>query len=227
MDNLAPAPVKSILRGKVLDNKSTVKTGEIRLNGVIGQDWFSDGISAKQFSKQLVALGSIDALDLYITSEGGSVVDAKAMYAELIRHRARVNVYIDGLAASAATFLAMAGDTITIGEGDLFMIHNARTVARGDARALKAVTDQLLLVDEIIRDIYVARTGIKEPQIRAWMDAETWFSGKEAHKNGFTTALVPNKGPATNCVHDVPWITNAPIENRPRRAAVLNIFNGL
>lgn len=222
--NKSPSLSKSTLRATI--NKAAIKTGELRLNGVIGNDWFGDGITAKKFVKELSALGAVTTLNLYITSEGGSVTEARAMYSELNRHKAKINVIIDGIAASAATFLAMAGDTITIGEGDLFMIHNARMGVGGDYREHQKAADLLASIDDVIRGHYSSRTGISDKQLRNWMDEEKWFTGTEAKSHGFATALVSNKGPSTNCVRVVPWIENAPKDFRPRRAAALNLLSG-
>jgi ATP-dependent protease ClpP protease subunit len=111
------------------------------LYGVIGEiylyDWFGDGVTAKQFADDLKALGNVKTIDLRINSEGGSVFDGKAMYSLLNEHKAKIIVHIDGLAASAASFVAMAGDEIEIAEGGFVMIHNAYMVAMGDARELR------------------------------------------------------------------------------------------
>src|SRR6185369_10879333 len=110
---------------------------EIYLYGVIGGDWFGEGVTAKQFADDLKKLGNVKTIDLRINSEGGSVFDGKAMYSLLNEHPAKVVTHIDGLAASAASFLAMAGDEIEIAEGAFVMIHNAYTIAMGDARELR------------------------------------------------------------------------------------------
>ncbi len=92
-------------------------SAEIYLYGAIGGDWMGEGITAKQFADDLKALGPVKKIDLRINSEGGSVFDGKAMYSLLNAHSANITVHVDGLAASAASFIAMAGDTIEIAEG--------------------------------------------------------------------------------------------------------------
>lgn len=169
------------------------KRGEIVMYGTIGMTWFGDGITAKSFEKELKGLGAVDAIDLRINSEGGSVHDARAIYNLLVQHKARVDVHIDSLAASAASFIAMAGDTITIAESGFFMIHNARMFAGGTAEDFEAAAKFLRTVNRTIADTYVARTGNSADKIKKLMDAETWFTGQEALDEGFATAIVKNK----------------------------------
>lgn len=173
--------------------KKAEKRGEIVMYGTIGMDWFGDGITAKSFEKELKGLGDVTAIDLRINSEGGSVHDARAIYNLLVQHKARVDVHVDSLAASAASFIAMAGDSITIAESGFFMIHNARMFAGGTAEDFEAAAKFLRTVNRTIADTYVARTGNSADKIKKLMDAETWFTGQEALDEGFATAIVKNK----------------------------------
>lgn len=184
----------------VLNAKRTsLKKGRVEVYGAIGGGFWSDGISAKQFAKAVKDLGDVETIEVYINSEGGSVTEGRDMYNTLVQHKATVEVEIGGLAASAATFLAMAGDTIRINEGALFMIHNASLITWGDARAHEASAKLLHTVNDIIIDTYMARTGIARSRLVDWMNDETWFSGKEAVDHGFATDLIPNKtGDAEN-----------------------------
>jgi ATP-dependent Clp protease, protease subunit len=170
-------------------NKSATR-GEIWLYGVIGEDFFGAGVSAKQFAEDLKQLGNVATIDLHINSDGGVVTDARAMYNLLIQHKAKIITHIDGIAASAASFIAMAGDEIEIAEGGFVMIHNSRGVTIGDAedhRRMAIVLDQ---VNQTIVNTYMARTGQDENKIKKWMLDETWFTGKDAVKNGFADRIV-------------------------------------
>jgi ATP-dependent protease ClpP protease subunit len=178
------------------------KRGEIVIYGTIGMDWFGDGITAKSFAKELKGLGEVDAIDLRINSEGGAVHDARAIYNLLVQHKARVDVHVDSLAASAASFIAMAGDTIEIAESGFFMIHNARMVAAGTADDFDAAANFLRTVNRTIADTYTARTGNNADKIKKWMDAETWFTGQEALDAGFATSIVENKTAAAKITVD-------------------------
>jgi len=191
--------------------------GEIYLYGLIGRDFWGDGISAKQFADDLKALGNVSRIDLRINSDGGFVDDARAMYNLLRDHKATIAVHIDGIAASAASFIAMAGNTIEIAEGGFVMIHNARMGVVGEARDLRQAADILDMVNGTIRDTYVARTRQSAEQVTAWMDAETWFTGTEAVKHGFADKIVENLAAAA-AISDPSRFKNLPTALRPNRA---------
>lgn len=193
---------------------------EVYLYGVIGQDWFGEGVSAKQFADDLKKHKNVKTIDLRINSEGGDVFDGKAMYSLLVDHRATVNVFVDGLAASAASYIAMAGDNITISESAFFMIHNAWTVAFGGADDFRRTADLLETVNQTVLDVYVARTKRSEDEVRKWMDEETWFTGKESVENGFADAMTENLRVAAS-VRDPSKFKNVPSNLLPRRAAAL------
>lgn len=206
-------------------------TGEIIMYGPIGNSWFEQGITASQFQKDLKRLGDVKSIDLRINSMGGEVNDARAIYTLLNIHPADVAVHIDGLAASAASFIAMAGDTVEISEGAFVMIHNAATVAFGDAAALTRTAELLTSFSGEICKTYVDRTGNSEDQVQQWMDAETWFCGNEAVEAGFADSLVPNKS-AVACVGNPLWqkclaFKKMPRALRPNRAAALDIVRGI
>ncbi|MCK1693719.1 head maturation protease, ClpP-related [Bradyrhizobium sp. 144] len=194
-------PVSAKPSGYKVVNKGG-DSAEIYVYGVIGTDWFGDGVSAKQFADDLKALGKVKTIDLRINSEGGSVFDGKAMYSLLNEHPAKIVVHIDGLAASAASFLAMAGDEIEISEGGFIMIHNAYTIAMGDARELRRSAEMLDTVNNTIIDVYAARTKGDRKKITQMMDDETWMTGAEAVQNGFADRMVENLKVAA-CVSNV------------------------
>lgn len=196
--------------------------GEIYLYGPIGASFWGDGISANQFRQDLKALGPVKTIDLRINSEGGDVFDGKAMYSLLVDHKANVHVHIDGLAASAASFIAMAGDTIAIAEGGFVMIHNAWGMAIGDADEMRKTAQMLDTVNGTIIDLYAARTKQTPDQIKKWMAAETWMTGAEAVEHGFADEIVANlkaaaavRGPALDRFRHLPAAL------RPNRAAAL------
>ncbi len=216
-----PVPIKSeykiVARGRT--------SAEIMVYGVIGADMFEDGVSAKQFDKDLKSLGNVKNIDLRINSDGGVVTEARAMYNMIVKHSAHVTAHIEGIAASAASFLAMAADKITIGEGDLFMIHNARVSAFGKtAGELRKLAGTVETIDKTITDTYVARTGQSEAKVRAWMKAETFFSGTEAHELGFADELLLNRQAVTACA-DLTKYGNLPKSHRVNRSKVLDMIN--
>ncbi|MDR1875729.1 MAG: Clp protease ClpP [Synergistaceae bacterium] len=155
---------------------------EIMLFDDIGQWW---GKSAKDFVKEIKDLGDITKITLRINSGGGDVFEAQAMYSYLRTHRAHKTVRIDGLAASAASVLAMAGDKIIMPSNALMMIHNPSTVVWGEAEEMRKVAGFLDKVRDAISAVYRAKTGLSEEKIRSMMDDETWMDADEALSLGF------------------------------------------
>lgn len=200
--------------------------GEIWLYGIIGMDWFGDGVTAKQFADDLKKLGKVQTIDLRINSDGGVVTDARAMYNLLVEHEAKVITHIDGIAASAASFVAMAGEEIEIAEGGFVMIHNARGVTVGEAEDHERMAGVLRQVNQTIVDTYVARTKQDEKKIKQWMSDETWMDGKEAVKNGFADRVVENMKVAASIVRPE-MFKHLPKALLPRRAAAVAKLDAL
>lgn len=167
---------------KWYDIKATGKrSAEIVIYEEIG-GW---GVSAKQFIEDLKAAGDLADIVLRLNSPGGSVFDGMAIYNQLKAHPAQVTVHIDGLAASMASVIAMAGDLIVMPDNAMMMIHNPWTVAIGDAEDLRKNADMLDKVKKAIQSAYMTRTGKSEQDISDMMDAETWLTGSEAVAMGF------------------------------------------
>lgn len=206
--------------------KTADDRAEIYVYGIIGVDWFGDGVTAKSFADDLKALGAVKTIDLRINSDGGDVFAAKAMYTLLVEHKAKVIVHIDGLAASAASFLAMAGDEIEIGEAAFVMIHNCWTWAAGDARDMRRTADLLDSVNATVRDVYVARTKNSAADIGKWMDEETWMNGKDAVAKGFADRAVANLQVAAS-VRDTGRFRNLPEALRPNRSRAVAMLAAL
>jgi ATP-dependent protease ClpP protease subunit len=122
----------------------------------------------------------VDTIDLHINSPGGFVYDAVAMFEAIQQHPATVDVHIDGLAASAASFLAMAGDSVDIAKGGRMMIHDAQGIGIGGPADMREYADLLDAVSDDISAYYAARAGGKATEWRAAMSATTWYSSAEA-----------------------------------------------
>jgi ATP-dependent Clp protease protease subunit len=150
------------------------------------------GVSAQAFVRELRGI-TASTIHLRINSPGGSVFAGRAMETALREHKARVVVHIDGLAASAATFVAMAGDEIVIAQGAMFMIHKAWTWTWGNADDLKATADLLDKIDGTLVQTYAKRTGQAEQQVSDWMAAETWFTAQEALDAGFVDRILEDE----------------------------------
>lgn len=143
------------------------------------------GVSAKSFMEELKALGGITDITLRLNSPGGSVFDGTAIYTQLKQHEAQVTVFVDGLAASMASVIAMAGDLVVMPENAMMMIHNPWTMAIGDAEELRNNADVLEKIKKAMISAYTQKTGLSEEEVSAIMDAETWYTGAEAVELGF------------------------------------------
>ena len=152
---------------------------EIRIDGPIGESLWQESVSARAFIAELPALKG-KTLTVYVNSAGGSVMDATAIYNALQRHDQPVNVTVDGWALSAASLIAVAGQTLTLGTGSLLMLHNPSTLAEGTAADLRKSADLLDVVCAQMRSAYAAKSGADEATVAAWMDAETWFTADQA-----------------------------------------------
>jgi len=176
---------------------------EIFIYEDIGEGWFG-GMSAKAFSDELKKLGNVDIIDVRINSYGGDVFDGLAIYSQLQTHKAKITTYIDGIAASIASVIAMAGEQIHIAQAGFVMIHDPWGVARGNAKELRQFAEQLDAISGSIADVYVARTARSQGEIREWMAAETWFNSADAVKNGFATKVVENLQAAASATKSDP-----------------------
>ena len=194
--------------------------GEIWLYGPIGADWFGDGVTATKFKDDLRALGDVKTIDLRINSDGGLVTDARAMHTLLVEHPAKIITHIDGIAASAASFVALAGEEIIIAEHGFLMIHNARGGCYGEARDMRHTAQILEMMNGTIRDTYAARTRQTTAQIQAWMDAETWFTGTEAVEHGFADRVVEDVRVAASVSYPQRFVNMPAALSRPRTAEV-------
>ena len=170
------------------------ETGEriLRLEGVIVDDnflaWLYDGVSAKSFREELNS--DEGNVTVRIHSEGGDCFAAAAIYTALKEYRGRVTVKIDGLAASAASVIAMAGDVVEISPVGMIMIHNPWTWAQGDSAEMKATAQMLDDVKETIINAYQRKTKLSREKISSLMDDETYFHAKKAIEFGFADKII-------------------------------------
>ncbi|WJN60929.1 ClpP-like prohead protease/major capsid protein fusion protein [Pseudomonas sp. SO81] len=158
---------------------------EILLYDEIGM-W---GITAQQFARELKALGDLSLISLRIHSPGGDVFEGTAIYNLLKHHPARVEAHVDGLAASMASVIAMAADTIYMPENALMMVHRPWGIQGGEADDMRRYADLLEKIEETMVAAYMAKTGKSEEEIKALLKAETWMDGREAVEAGFADLL--------------------------------------
>lgn len=151
--------------------------------------WF-DGITAESVRDALEALKGVDVLNVFINSPGGDVFEAKAIYAQIMRFSAKKVVTIDGLAASAASFIAMAGDEIKAAPESTFMIHDAWGIAFGNAKDMRERADLLDMLSDDIAAIYARKTGKDVGVMRDMMKSESWMTASKALDEGFVDEVI-------------------------------------
>ncbi|PIL20423.1 peptidase, partial [Puniceibacterium antarcticum] len=156
----------------------------------IGADIWGDGVSVKRISAALRNIGS-RPVTVNVNSPGGDYFEGLAIYNLLREHPERVTVNILGIAASAASVIAMAGDEVRIARAGFLMIHNTWVMSAGDRHALREVAEWLEPFDATAVDIYAARTGIDPGDLANMLDRETWIGGQNAVDQRFCDALLP------------------------------------
>ena len=167
---------------------TTEKT--INILDPIGYDWWTDsGITAKTIGAQLKSHAGADII-VNINSPGGDVFEGLAIYNLMREYTGHITVRVLGIAASAASFIAMAADEVQIARAGFFMIHNAWTGVIGDRNDMREVADFLEQVDGTIADIYHVKSGIDMAELAAQMDKETWITGKTAVDTGFADSYL-------------------------------------
>lgn len=169
---------------------------------VIG-DGFFGGVSAKSVAKALEPHAKAKSIDVHINSPGGSAFDGITIYNILNQHKANVTVYVDGLAASAASVIAMAGDSIVMAENAMMMIHNASGITMGNAGDHRKTADVLDTIDTQIITTYSNRTGLDADEVASMMDAERWLTANEAVELGFATEMTEAKKVAAHFNADI------------------------
>ncbi|OHO94710.1 Clp protease ClpP [Staphylococcus sp. HMSC057G10] len=176
--------------------KKTDKKGEIFIYGdIVSEEWFANEVTAPGFKQQLDELGNVSEIDVHINSSGGNVFEGHAIYNMLKMHKAKINIYIDALAASIASVIAMSGDTIFMHKNSFLMIHNSWIMTVGNAKELRDTADLLDKTDEASNQAYLDRAlNISEEELKELLDAETWLTASEALEKGFIDEILePNE----------------------------------
>lgn len=188
--------------------------GEIVLYGDIGYD-----VTAKDFAAELKSLGNVKSIDLRINSFGGDVFDGVAIYSRLMDSGADVTVHVDGIAASAASVIAMAGKKIRITEAGTMMIHDAWAMGVGNAKEMRKLADRLEAVSAQMAGVYERRTGQEMASIRGWMADEREFTGAEAVEFGFATETFAGERMAAKFDPERHHFRKTPVAAMPERMA--------
>ncbi len=171
--------------------KNDDKSAELMLYGDIAESFWGDTISAKEVTEYLADL-DVENIDVYINSNGGVVDTAIAINNALRRHKAKVTVNIDGIAASAATLITCAGDIVRMPKNALFMIHNPSTIAMGDSEEMRKQADVLEKYKNSITETYLQKVNIDKEKLSELMDNETWLNAEEALEYGFIDEIIEN-----------------------------------
>lgn len=203
-----------------LKNNAQADTAEIHIYDMIGE-W---GVTANDFITELKAINA-KHIDLHLSSEGGEVFDGVAIYEALKQHPAEITTYVDSLAASAASFIAMAGDEVLMGRNARMMIHDAAIgggYVTGNANDIKQhikdLEEMVTFLDDMsdnIADIYVQKAGGTVAEWRALMEKETWFNANQAIEAGLADGIIGETDRASNKAAKEPQavLTKPPVES--------------
>lgn len=175
----------------VLNQETNLEQTErvLFLNGTIAEDsWFDDDVTPQLFKEELIS-GSGD-ITVWINSPGGDCVAAAQIYNMLREYEGNVTVKIDGIAASAASVIAMAGDKVLMSPVSMMMIHNPMTIAFGDSGEMQRAIDMLASVKDSIINAYELKTGLSRTKLAHLMDAETWMDAGKAVELGFADDII-------------------------------------
>lgn len=195
-------------------------TGRIlTIDGTIAEEsWFDDEITPKLFKNELASgQGNVT---LWLNSSGGDCVAASQIYAMLIDYAGQVHVNIDGIAASAASVIAMAGTTVNMAPTALMMIHNPFTIAMGDTDEMERAISMLSEVKESIINAYELKTSLSRTQLSHLMDAETWMNAGKAIELGFADSILTDSD--SKQMHDAASMGSYSFSRRQVTNALLN-----
>ena len=180
---------------KIRDQASGEEVNErvLFLNGTIAEEsWFDDDVTPALFREELNA--GTGNITVWINSPGGDCVAAAQIYNMLMDYKGDVTVKIDGIAASAASVIAMAGTKVLMSPVSMMMIHNPATIAFGDTAEMQKAINMLAEVKESIMNAYEIKTGMSRTKISHLMDAETWMDAHKAVELGFADDILEREG---------------------------------
>lgn len=166
-----------------------VNGDEIVLSGTVGEMFWEDGFTAAEVITALAQIGREREVTVRLNSGGGIATEGAAIHSALSQHKGGVNMVIEGVAASAASLIAMAGDTITMRPGSIMMIHDPAGFTMGDAAAHQKTIEALNALGDAYADVYADRSGKPAQDMRELMRAETWMTAQQAIDAGFADAL--------------------------------------
>lgn len=177
--------IDKVFKAEALDEDSA----KLIIYGDIGESWWGDYITASDVERVLKDL-TTNTLHVHINSYGGDVFEGIAIYNLLKNHKAKIVIHIDGVAASAASLIAMAGDDIISGTGAMIMVHEAWTYAYGNKTDIQKVLNSLIGIDKSIVDIYMTRFTGNRSEMETFVRNETWFTSDEALEFGLVDKVI-------------------------------------
>lgn len=219
---------KSVLRVQALSND----TAEMDLFGIVGGDFWGDGgITKEQFAAELKKLpATCKRVEMRLSSPGGDVFDGRAIANMMTDHRCAFDVNIVAEASSIASIIALAGDTIRMGEGAVMLVHRCFTIAIGNSVDMRALADNLQTIDDTLIATYAKKTGMKPADIVSLMDENRYMSAEEALQKGFVDEIAQTSARALEplriaALADVDRarlsLPPLPLANQPRHVAAL------
>jgi ATP-dependent Clp endopeptidase proteolytic subunit ClpP len=212
---------------KLIDIKSSMpklsvvnkgeKVAEILLYGAIGESFFEDSVSAKQFADELKKLpSSVKEIQLRVNSPGGSVFDGMSIYEKLKAEKKngrKITAYVDGLAASIASIIIMAADEVIVGDGSMVMVHKPMVGINGNSTDMERMISILDKVEEQMISIYAAKTGQSRLEISKALAEETWYTSEEAMNMGLADSKFKAEETlrlAASAIESCKWFKNKP-----------------
>lgn len=173
-------------------NKKTQNKGEIYIYGdIVSSKWDETDVTAVDFKNELNQLGDVSEIDVHINSAGGNVFEGHAIYNMLKMHKAKVNIYVDALAASIASVIAMSGDTIFMHKNSFMMIHNSWIMTLGNSKDLRQTANLLDKTDQSSNNAYLDKaTNLSEAELKQLLEAETWLTADEALEKGLADEII-------------------------------------
>lgn len=180
---------------------------ELTLSGTVGADWFDDGFTHPQIVQALAGLEG--DIVVRLNSGGGYAADGAAIHATFVSYPGKVTIIVEGIAASAASLIAMAGDRIVMADGAVMMIHDPENFTIGNSEDHQKTIDELEAYATAYAKVYAARSGKTMDECRAIMKATTWFNGDEAVAAGFADEVGPSKAKPV-AAYDYRAYANAP-----------------
>jgi ATP-dependent Clp protease protease subunit len=200
----------------IQNNKDEPNEAVLYLNGTIAEEsWFDDEVTPKIFKEELE--NHQGDITVWINSPGGDCIAAAQIYNLLIEHKGNVTVKIDGIAASAASVIAMAGTTVKMSPVAMLMIHNPMTIAYGNTSEMEKAIEMLQEVKESIINAYELKTGLSRNKLSKLMDNETWMDARKAVELGFADEMMERntknlEPPSVSMMYSETVLTNSLID---------------